>query len=97
MKPKEEILKTLKKELPPISKKFSVKTIGLFGSYARSEQTEESDIDLLIEFEKPVGFSKFTELEDHLSEKLGAKVDLVTPDALKPIIKPYVMKEVVYV
>ncbi|MEA2003749.1 MAG: nucleotidyltransferase family protein [archaeon] len=71
--------------------------MGLFGSYARSEQTEESDIDLLVEFAEPMGFVKFIELEDHLSEKLGAKVDLVTPDALKPIIKPYVMKEVVYV
>ena len=96
MKSKEEILKTFKKELPPISKRFSVKIIGLFGSYARSERTEESDIDLLVEFEKPVGFFKFLELEDHLSEKLGAKVDLVTLDALKPIIKPYVMEEVVY-
>lgn len=73
-----------------------MKTIGLLGSYARSEQTEESDIDLLIEFEKPVGFFKFIELEDHLSEKLGVKVDLVTPDALKPIIEPYVMEDVVY-
>ena len=96
MKPKEEILKTLEKEFSPISKNFSVKTIGLFGSYARSEQTEKSDIDLLVEFEKPIGFSKFIELEDHLSEKLGAKVDLVTPDALKPIIKPYIMEDVVY-
>ena len=96
MKSKDEILRTLKKELPPISKKFSVKTIGLFGSYARSEQTEESDIDLLVEFEKPVGFFKFIELEDHLSEKLGVKVDLVTPDALKPIIKPCIMEDVVY-
>jgi predicted nucleotidyltransferase len=96
MKPKEEIIRTLKKELFHLREKFSVKTIGLFGSYARSEQTEESDIDLLVEFDKPVGFFKFIELEDHLSEKLGAKVDLVTPDALKPIIKPYVMEEVVY-
>ena len=96
MKAKEDILKTLKKELPPITKKFSVETIGLFGSYARSEQTEESVIDLLVEFEKPVGFFKFIELEDHLSEKLGATVDLVTPDDLKPIIKPCIMEDVVY-
>ena len=50
----------------------------------------------LVEFEAPVGFFKFIELEEHLSEKLGAKVDLVTPDALKPLIKPQIMEEAVY-
>ena len=92
-----EILKILKKEFFGIKKKFNVKTIGLFGSYARDEQIEESDIDILVEFEKPVGFFKFMELEYCLSERLGARVDLVTPDALKPLIKPYVMEDVVYV
>ncbi len=48
-------------------------------------------MERLVEFEAPVGFFKFIELEEHLSEKLGAKVDLVTPDALKPLIKPQVM------
>lgn len=76
--------------------KFKVKSIGLFGSYAREEQTRTSDIDMLVEFDAPVGFFKFIELEDYLSEKLGAKVDLVTPDALKPLIKPQIMEEAVY-
>ncbi len=62
----------------------------------REEQTEKSDIDLLVEFEAPVAFFKFIELEEHLSEKLGAKIDLVTPDALKPLIKLQIMKEAVY-
>lgn len=96
MKTKEEILKLLKSKLPHLKEKFNVKSVGLFGSYVRGEQTEESDIDMLVEFEEPVGFFKFIELEDYLSEKLGAKVDLVTPDALKPLIKPYIMKETVY-
>jgi predicted nucleotidyltransferase len=51
---------------------------------------------MLVEFEAPVGFIKFIELENYLSEKLGAKVDLVTPDALKPLIKPDIMVEAVY-
>ena len=96
MKSKEEILKTIKKELPSLKKKFKVISIGLFGSYAREEQTTVSDIDMLVEFEVPVGFFKFIELENYLSEKLGAKVDLVTPDALKPLIKPHIMEEAVY-
>ena len=96
MKQKEQILKILKKQLPSLKENFKVKSIGLFGSYARDEQTETSDIDMLVEFEAPVGFIKFIELENYLSDKLGAKVDLVTPDALKPLIKPDIMAEAVY-
>jgi predicted nucleotidyltransferase len=96
MKSKEEILRTMKKELPYLKEKFKVKSIGIFGSYVREEQTKTSDIDMLVEFEAPVGFFKFIELEDYLSEKLGVKVDLVTPDALKPLIKPQIMQEAVY-
>jgi predicted nucleotidyltransferase len=92
MKRKEEILKILKQQLPYPKEKFKVKSVGLFGSYARGEQTEKSDIDMLVEFEAPVGFFKFIELEYYLSEKLVAKVDLVTPDALKPIIKPQIVE-----
>jgi len=57
----------------------------------------KSDIDLLVQFEKPVGFFRFIELENYLSDKLEARVDLVTEDALKPLIKPYVMETIVYV
>lgn len=96
MKHKDQILTLLKQQLPYLRSNFKVKSIGLFGSYAREEQTETSDIDLLVEFEVPVGFFKFIDLEDYLSEKLGAKVDLVTPDALKPLIKPSVTAEAVY-
>jgi uncharacterized protein len=97
MKSKNEILKALSKELPLLKQRFNVKTIGLFGSYARGEQRAGSDMDLLVDFEGPIGFFKFIELEDYLSENIGVKVELVTPDALKPIIKPYIMRDVVYV
>jgi hypothetical protein len=83
--------------LPIIKDKYGVKTIGIFGSYVREEQDENSDLDLLIQFEKPIGLFKFIALEDYLTEKVGIKVELVTEDALKPLIKPQVMKEVVYV
>jgi len=96
MKSKEEILKTMKKELPYLKEKFKVRSIGIFGSYARGEQTKTSDIDMLIEFDAPVGFFKFIELEDYLSDKFGVKVDLVTPDALKPLIKPHIIEGAVY-
>jgi predicted nucleotidyltransferase len=96
MKPKKVILDTLTEEQTLLRKEFHVKTIGIFGSYARDEQTETSDIDILVEFESPIGFFKFMKLEDYLSEKLGTKVDLVTPDALKPLIKSQIMQETVY-
>ena len=96
MKSKEEVLKTIKKELPYLKEKFKVKSIGIFGSYARGEQTKKSDIDMLVEFDVPVGFFKFIDLEDYLSEKLRVKVDLVTPDALKPLIKPHIIEGAVY-
>lgn len=96
MKDKERVLQILRGEFPYLKKEFGVKRFGLFGSFARDEQTKTSDIDLLVEFERPIGFFKFIEVEDYLSDRLGAKVDLVTPDALKALIKPRVMKEAVY-
>ena len=95
MKRKDQIL-TFLKQLPYLRQNFKVKSLAIFGSYAREEQTETSDIDMLIEFEAPMGFIKFMELENYLSDKLGAKVDLVTPDALKSIIKPHIIAEAVY-
>ena len=69
----------------------------MFGSVARDEQTGTSDIDLLVEFSKPVGFVTFMRLENFLSEKLGKQVDLVTSDSLKPVIRQDVLAEVIYV
>ena len=97
MKTKEELLQKLKDEFLSLKEKFGIKRMGLFGSCARGTQTKKSDIDILVEFENPVGFFKFIELETYLSLKLGIKVDLVTPDALKPLIKPQIMKEAIYV
>ncbi len=97
MKTKDEILKILGQKMPFLKDQYNVKQVGLFGSYARGGTTPKSDIDLLVQFERPVGFFKFIELENYLSEKLGIKVDLVTEDALKPLIRPYVMENVIYV
>lgn len=96
MRTRDQVLKILKEELPYLKETFQITRIGIFGSWVRGEQTEESDIDVLVELEKPVGFFAFIKLEDHLSKLLGVRVDLVTPDALKPLIKPYIMEETVY-
>jgi predicted nucleotidyltransferase len=94
---RQDILASLKKLKREVAKEYSVKTIGVFGSVARDEQTGQSDIDLLVEFSKPVGFVTFMRLENFLSERLGKQVDLVTSDSLKPVIRQDVLSEVIYV
>jgi predicted nucleotidyltransferase len=94
---RQDILASLKKLKREVAKEYSVKTIGVFGSVARDEQTGQSDIDLLVEFSKPVGFVTFMRLENFLSERLGKQVDLVTPDSLKPVIRQDVLSEVINV
>jgi len=93
---KEQVLKTLKEELPVVAKRFGVSRLALFGSFVRGEQRSGSDIDILVEFSVPVGFFKFIELEDYLSERLGSKVDLVTPGALRPFMKAEILGSAVY-
>ena len=84
-------------ELPALSAKYHVNSMEVFGSYARQEQNEESDLDLLVTFNETPGLLKFVELENHLSDLLGIKVDLVMKDALKPNIGQQIIKEAVTV
>lgn len=67
--------------------------LGVFGSFARDEESAESDIDLLIKLKKKVGLIEFIELEDKFVNIFGRKVDLATESALHPLIKDNVMKE----
>ncbi|MGD0996683.1 MAG: nucleotidyltransferase family protein [Candidatus Bathyarchaeia archaeon] len=97
MKSLEEIKNTLTKQKQELCQKYSVKEIGIFGSYVRGEQKKQSDIDLLVEFEEPSNLTllDFIRLENYLSEILGAKVDLVEKNTLKPRIGKRVLQEVV--
>lgn len=84
-------------ELKPIlTDRFNVSRIGYFGSYARGDQTEKSDLDLLVEFSKPIGWEFFT-LEEFLEKEFGLSVDLVTKEALKERIKAPVLNQVKYI
>jgi len=89
-----EILKQKKAEL---TKQFGVKSLLLFGSVARNEATATSDVDLLVEFNRPVGYFGLFALQDYLEKLLGCSVDLGTPDSLKPYIKERVMEELIRV
>jgi len=88
----------LEKHKEEIRKKYGVVILGIFGSYARGEQNELSDIDILVELKKPVGL-KFFELWDELEKLLGVKVDLLTIKAVKqkPELWKSVKEDVVYV
>ena len=94
----DEILQILREHKEELREKYGVKEIGIFGSRVRGEEREESDLDILVEFEADakVDLIKFVELEEYLSELLGVKVDLVMRSALKPRIGRQILKEVVY-
>ena len=95
---KDFILSTIKKHKPEIQK-YGVKEVGLFGSYLRNEQTPESDIDILVDFEAGnESFDNFMAVYD-LFETLfkNEKVEIVTKNGLSPYIGPKILKEVVYV
>ena len=94
---KDQALQILKGLRPELHQKYHVKSIGIFGSLVRGEETGESDVDILVEFEQPVGFFRFLELEEFLGEKLGRKVDLVSKKALKPRIGRHILEELVAV
>jgi predicted nucleotidyltransferase len=84
-------------ELKPIlADRFNVSRIGYFGSYAAGLQTQISDLDLLVEFSKPVGWEFFT-LEKFLEDEFGLRVDLVTKEALRERIKSPILDQVKYI
>ncbi len=94
---RDEVLAILKAEEPRLRSEFGVKSLALFGSVARDEANEGSDVDLLVEFDRPVGFFGLIRLQEHLEGRLGRKVDLGTPGSLKPRIRARVMAESIHV
>jgi len=96
MKKLEEIKEIIKEHKQELEQRFKVKSIAIFGSYAREEQDEESDVDIVVEFKEPVGLL-FVHLADYLEEILKVKVDLLTLDSIKPNRRKYIIDELIYV
>ena len=94
----EEIKRILRRHKPLLASKFHVKEIGLFGSYVRGDETSNSDIDILVEFKKPIGL-EIVDLKDYLEQILGVKVDLVSKKAVvrKPRLWKYIREELILV
>lgn len=93
---KAEIINKLQELKPILQADYSVKEIGLFGSFSDGTFNEDSDIDILVELNKPIGW-KFLSLEIYLETIFRRKVDLVTKNALKDQIRDMILKQVNYV
>ncbi|MDP6776145.1 MAG: nucleotidyltransferase family protein [Candidatus Latescibacteria bacterium] len=85
----------LRQQLPLLSTRYGVRSLAIFGSYVRRQEHEGSDLDVLVEFRKVPGLLTFVELENHLGDLLGVKVDLVMKQALKPRIGQRILEEMV--
>jgi predicted nucleotidyltransferase len=93
---REEVLHLLTANKQSIRER-GVKTLAVFGSAARDEITQESDIDILVEFSSDPGFDQYIELKFFLEELLGRSVDLITKDAVKPRVRLEIEKDILYV
>lgn len=90
----QQIIALLQTKYPYLANEFGVSRIGLFGSYAKEQAEETSDVDLIVEFEHPIGF-RFFELVDYLEELLGRKVDILTPAGVQNIRVERVAKNII--
>jgi len=91
-----DILNILSRNLPYMQAQLDVVRVGLFGSYARNEATADSDIDILIEFKNKSTLNNFMGVQTLLEEKLDHSIDLATNKAIKPKLRPYIDKDIVY-
>jgi len=93
---RETILETLRVLKPELVAKYKIRSIGLFGSYARGEQTTKSDVDVLVDVDPVIGLG-FVDMADAIEARLGVKTDVVPADGVKPRYRPFIQKDVVYV
>lgn len=92
-----EILNVLQAHKSTLAERFGVTALALFGSYARGQATEGSDVDILVSFDGPATSKNFFGVQFYLEDLLGCRVDLATEKALRPEIRPYVEREAVHV
>lgn len=94
---RDEILEKLKQIKPKLQERYPLTALGLFGSYARDEASFDSDIDILVEFDAPIGW-EIMDLTLELDELLGQEIDLITRNAIRgKRIEAFIEKDVVYV
>jgi len=91
----EKILEILRQQIPMLAERYNVETLEVFGSYVRSEQKKDSDLDILVTFKEAPSLLTFIAIENYLSDLLGVKVDLVMKDSLKPKIGQQILREAI--
>ena len=96
MKTREEVLASLGAAKADLQRRFRVKTLALFGSYARNQQTEKSDVDILVEVDPSIGLG-FVSLADELERHLQQRVDLVSSRAVRPTRRRLIEPDLIYV
>lgn len=94
---RDQVLALLKMNRDRLRSEYGVKSLTLFGSVARDEARPDSDVDLLVEFDRPVGYFGLFRLQDDLAGLLGRPVDLGTPASLKERMRPQVFSECIHV
>jgi predicted nucleotidyltransferase len=96
---KNDIIHYLQQQQPYFQDRFGIKFVGIFGSFSRGDETSESDIDILYDIDKNQKLSlfKYLKIASQLEEYFHKKIDLVRVDTLKPIVKKYVEKDLIYV
>ena len=94
---REVVLDILRTHKPTLAERFGVMELALFGSFARDEATDKSDIDILVKFDKPATSKTYFGVQFYIEDLLGRPVDLVTEKSLRSELRPYVEREVVNV
>ena len=89
----QDVLRNLEHEKGPLKRVYGVKSLGVFGSWARGEATAASDLDLLVEFDA-LSFDRYMDLKFHIEDLLHVRVDLVLKESLKPALRDRILKEV---
>jgi uncharacterized protein len=92
----EDVLAQLRQMNPQLQEQWGVQVLAVFGSVARGEATTDSDVDLLFDYNRPLGLELIT-VGDYLEDKLGHKVDLLSKKAIRPKVWPYIKDEMRYV
>ena len=94
---RQEVLDILRTHKPTLAERFGVTELALFGSFARDQATDKSDIDILVKFDKPATSKTYFGVQFYIEDLLGRPVDLGTEDSLRSELRPYVEREVVIV
>jgi uncharacterized protein len=95
MRTLDEVIVSLRRIQPDLRRRYPIRRLGIFGSYVRGEQTEASDLDVIVDLDEGIGLLELAGLQQDLSDALGVRVDLVMKDALKRRIGQRILSEAV--